>query len=117
MPSVREGQEESPMRRMFETRSHSWRDVGLARQLNRQRLRRARIQVMIFAPLLAGILFVYSHRRCLLRSDLPLRAATVIALLMLGWPSARDLGGLVGPTLFGGMGPDEAGTVGLMIRL
>src|SRR3954452_18694794 len=117
MPSVREGQEESPMRRMFETRSHSWRDVGLARQLNRQRLRRARIQVMIFAPLLAGVLFVYSHRRGLLGSDLPVRAATVIALLMLGWSIARDLGRLVGPTLFRRMDPATAGTVGFLIRL
>src|SRR3954447_22097864 len=117
MPSVREGQEESPMRRMFETRSHSWRDVGLARQLNRQRLKRARLQVLVFAPLLAGILFVYYHRRGLLGTDIPVRAATVIALLMLGWAIARDLGRLMGPTLFRRMDPATAGTVGFLIRL
>jgi len=105
------------MRRMFETRSHSWRDVGLARQLNRQRLRRARIQVLIFAPLLGGILFVYSHRRGLLGTDLPVRIATVIALLMLGWAIARDLGRVLGPMFFRRMDPATAGTVGFLIRL
>ena len=105
------------MKRMFETRSHSWRDVGLARQLNRQRLRRARIQVMLFAPLLAGVLFVYSNRRGLLGTDTPVRIATVIALLMLGWAIARDLGRLMGPTLFRRMDPATAGTVGFLVRL
>jgi small-conductance mechanosensitive channel len=105
------------MKRMFETRSHSWRDVGLARQLNRQRLRRARIQVMIFAPLLGGILFVYSNRRGLLGTDVPVRVATVIALLMLGWAIARDLGRLIGPTMFRRMDPATAGTVGFLVRL
>ena len=105
------------MKRMFETRSHSWRDVGLARQLNRQRLRRARIQVLIFAPLLGGILFVYAHRRGLLGTDTPVRWATVIALLMLGWAIARDVGRIAGPTLFRRMDPATAGTVGFLVRL
>jgi len=106
-----------PVKRMFETRSHSWRDVGLARQLNRQRLKRARLQVLVFAPLLAGILFVYYHRRGLLGTDTPVRAATVIALLMLGWAIARDVGRLMGPTLFRRMDPATAGTVGFLVRL
>jgi small conductance mechanosensitive channel len=117
MSSDRDGLDVSPVKRMFETRSHSWRDVGLARQLNRQRLRRARIQVLVFAPLLAGVLFVYSHRRGLLGTDAPVRAATVIALLMLGWAIARDVGRLMGPTLFRRMDPATAGTVGFLVRL
>jgi small conductance mechanosensitive channel len=47
------------MKQMFETRSHAWRDAGLARQVSRRALRRARIQVLLFAPLLAGVLFLY----------------------------------------------------------
>jgi small conductance mechanosensitive channel len=117
MPTDRDGLDGAAMKRMFETRSHSWRDVGLAKQLNRQRLRRARIQVLVFAPLLGGILFVYSHRRGLLGTDTPVRVATVIALLMLGWAIARDLGRLMGPTLFRRMDPATAGTVGFLVRL
>jgi small-conductance mechanosensitive channel len=102
---------------MFETRSHSWHDVGLARQLNRQRLRRARIGVVVFAPLLAGILVAYSHRRQLFGLDAPVRAATVVALIMLGWALARDVGRLLAPTLFRRMDPSTAGTVGFLVRL
>ena len=93
------------MKRMFETRSHSWREAGLARQLNRARLRRARIQVLLFSPLLGGILFVYANREALIGADTPVRAATVIALLMLGWRIARDLGRLLGPDALPPPGP------------
>ncbi len=105
------------MKRMFETRSHSWRDAGLARQLNRARLRRARIQVLLFSALLGGILFVYANREALIGADTPVRAATVIALLMLGWGIARDVGRLLGPTLFRRLDPATAGTVGFLVRL
>jgi small conductance mechanosensitive channel len=103
--------------KMFETRSHQWRDVGLARQLSRNAIRKARIQVLVFAPLLAGILFLYSHRRAIFGVDTPIRFATVIALLMLGWAIARDLGRLAGPVLFRRMDPATAGTVGFLMRL
>src|SRR3954447_21794401 len=105
------------MRKLFETRSHSWVDAGLARQLSRRALRRARLQVLLFAPLLGGVLFLYAQRKELTGADAPIRAVTVIALLMLGWAIARDLGRLVGPTLFRRMDPATAGTVGFLIRL
>src|SRR3954447_7578454 len=108
---------ETDMKQLFETRSHTWVDAGLARQLSRRALRRARIQILLFAPLLAGILFLYSQRKELTGADAPIRAVTVIALLMLGWALIRDLGRLLGPSLFRRMDPATAGTVGFLIRL
>jgi small conductance mechanosensitive channel len=104
-------------KQLFETRSHSWVDAGLARQLSRSAVRRARIQIVLFAPLLAGVLFLYSERKNLSGADTPIRIVTVIALLMLGYALIRDLGRLLGPSLFRRMDPATAGTVGFLIRL
>jgi small-conductance mechanosensitive channel len=105
------------MKQMFETRSHTWQDAGLARQLSRSALRRARIQVLLFAPLLVGVLFLYSQRGRVAGLETPIRAVTVIALLMLGWAIIRDVGRLLGPSLFRRMDPPTAGTVGFLFRL
>src|SRR3954452_24830065 len=96
---------ERDMKQLFETRSHSWVDAGLARQLSRRALRRARIQILLFAPLLAGVLFLYRQRKHIPAAALPIQAVTVIALLMLGWSLIRDVGRLLGPTLFRRMDP------------
>jgi len=45
------------------------------------------------------------------------RAATVIALLILGWAIARAFGRGLGPPLFRRLDPATAGTVGFLIRL
>src|SRR3954470_16135542 len=108
---------EADMKQLFETRSHTWVDAGLARQLSRRALRRARIQILLFAPLLGGILFLYSQRREITGADTPIRIVTVVALLMLGWALIRDVGRLLGPSLFRRMDPATAGTVGFLIRL
>jgi small conductance mechanosensitive channel len=105
------------MKQMFETRSHTWRDAGLARQVSRRALRRARIQLLLFAPLLIGVLVLYSQRNRLAVADTPVRIVTVVAMLMLGWAIIRDLGRLMGPALFRRMDPATAGTVGFLIRL
>lgn len=105
------------MKQLFETRSHSWVDAGLARQVSRRTLRRAWIQVLLFAPLLAAVLVLYSQRKEFSGADTPIRIVTVIALLMLGWALIRDLGRLLGPSLFRRMDPATAGTVGFLIRL
>lgn len=101
---------------MLETRSHSWREAGLSRQLSGAAIRRARIQLLVLASLFGGILFVYGQRMRIFGVDTPVRVATVIALLMLGWSIARDLGRLAGPTLFRRMDPATAGTVGFLVR-
>lgn len=105
------------MKQLFETRSHSWVDAGLAKQLSKRALRRARIQILFAAPLLVGILVLYSQRGELRGGETPIQIVTVVALLMLGYALIRDLGRLMAPALFRRMDPATAGTVGFLIRL
>jgi small conductance mechanosensitive channel len=107
------------VRRLFETRSHSWREVGLARQLSRRAARRARIHLLVLGPRVAGVLVVYANRREIFGPGWtqPVRIATAIALISLGWQVARDIGRSLGPTLFRRLDPATAGTVGFLIRL
>lgn len=110
------------LERMFETRSDAWERVGLAFDLTQQKARRARREAAVVIPLLAGVLVVFAERRQLFglgpHSDqTPIRAATVIALLALGWALARDVGRAVAPVFFRRMDPSTAGTVGFLIRL
>jgi small conductance mechanosensitive channel len=105
------------MRKMFETKSHSWQEVGLARQINTRAARKARRQAAVLVPLLVGILVAYRYRTELFGVDLPIRLITVVALLILGWTIARDVGRALGPALFRRLDPGTAGTVGFLIRL
>jgi len=107
------------MRQFFATHSHSWRDVGLARQLSRRAVKRARIQSLVLLPLLVAVLVVYGYREKIFGSayDTPVRVVTFLALISLGWQFARDIGRAFGPTLFRRMDPGTAGTVGFLLRL
>jgi len=107
----------APMREMFDTKSHAWREVGLAGQVSRQAARRAGRQLLFIVPLLAGVLVAYKYRQRLLGLDVPVRLATVVALVILGWAFARDVGRVLGPALFRRLDPGTAGTVGFLIRL
>jgi small conductance mechanosensitive channel len=107
------------VRRLFNTRSHSWREAGLARQLSRRAVKRARIQALVMVPLLVAILVVYDYRHELFGNDFdkPVQIVTTIVLIVLGWQIARDVGRALGPTLFRRLDPGTAGTVGFLIRL
>jgi small conductance mechanosensitive channel len=104
------------MKKLFDTRSHSWREAGLARQLSARAVKRARIQTLLLIPMIAGVLVLYSYREELFGVDEPVRIATVIALVALGWQFARDLGRAAGPMLFRRLDPGTAGTVGFLVR-
>jgi small conductance mechanosensitive channel len=110
-------QQAAAMREMFKTKSHSWQEAGLARQISVRAARKARRQAAILLPLLAGVLLVYRYRMDLFGVDLPIRLATVVALVILGWTFARDVGRAAGPALFRRLDPGTAGTVGFLIRL
>jgi small conductance mechanosensitive channel len=109
--------ENASMRDMFRTKSHSWQEVGLAREITARAARKARRQAAILIPLLVGVLVAYDYRQQLFGVDVPVRVATVIALVILGWAVARDVGEAVGPALFRRLDPSTAGTVGFLIRL
>jgi small conductance mechanosensitive channel len=111
-------------RTLFETRSHAWQQVGLARELTREAARRARFEALVLIPLLAGVLVVFDHREALFGvggphqpTDTPVRVLTVVALVILGWWVARDVGRALGPALFRRLDPATAGTVGFLVRL
>ena len=82
-----------------------------------ERARRARWKVLLVAPLIAGVVFAYANRRELFGVDLPVKIAAVIALVVLGWTFARELGRALGPVLLDRLEPGTAGTVGFLIRL
>ena len=110
---------ERALERMLQTRSHAWEEVGLARQLGGRAARRARRQALVLLPALAGVLVLYAYREELFGAglDTPVRIATAIVLVVLGWAFARDVGEAVGPDLFRRMAPGTAGTVGFLLRL
>jgi small-conductance mechanosensitive channel len=116
------------LERMFETRSHAWEAVGLAKQLSQATVRRAQKQAAVLMPLLVGVLVAYGFRKQLFgispnatgpnhEWNTPLQIVTVVALIGLGWAFARDVGKAAAPTIFRRMDPATAGTTGFVIRL
>ena len=130
--------------RMFETRSQAWKEVGLLRQINPRVVKRARLEALVLLPLFVAIVVLYEHRHGLIPSHVvrerhghpvrlsngkpkeafddealaaPLTVGTVVALMILGWAIARDIGRGLGPALFRRLEPATAGTVGFLIRL
>src|SRR5919198_1822277 len=103
---------------LFESRTEQWRQVGRGSEIDRARAPRARGGVLVICALIAGILLLFTNRHTLF-PDLgtPVRVATVIALLLLGWALARQLGRGIAPQLFRRLDPGTAGTVGFLIRL
>ena len=83
----------------------------------RARAKKARREALVMLPLIAGVLLAYHYREQVFGLDLPVRIGTVIALVILGWALARDIGRAVGPILFKRVDPGTAGTVGFLIRL
>jgi small-conductance mechanosensitive channel len=126
---------------MFETRSHAWQEVGLLRQISPRVVKRARLEALVLVPLFVGVVLLYDNRVSLLGTAVhatpathgkpavpahkvleqalqtPVRVFTVLALMILGWAIARDIGRGLGPALFRRLEPATAGTVGFLIRL
>jgi small conductance mechanosensitive channel len=118
--------------KMFETRSHAWREAGLLRQISPRVVKRARLEALVLVPLFVAIVVFYDNRVSLLGAagehgaaakelepalETPITVVTVIALVILGWAVARDIGRSLGPPLFRRLDPATAGTVGFLIRL
>jgi small-conductance mechanosensitive channel len=117
---------------MFETRSQAWREVGLLRQISPRVVKRARLEALVLVPLFVAVVVLYDNRVSLLGArgghgraakelepalEAPATVVTVIALMILGWAIARDIGRSLGPPLFRRLDPATAGTVGFLIRL
>jgi small conductance mechanosensitive channel len=118
--------------RMFETRSQAWREVGLLREISPRVVKRARLEVLVLVPLFIAVVVLYDNRASLFGAagthgsaaselEAPYEtlatAVAVVALVVLGWAIARDIGRVLGPPLFRRLDPATAGTVGFLIRL
>jgi small-conductance mechanosensitive channel len=95
---------------------------GAARALTLQALhasKRARRELLLVVPAIVAVFVVNSHRRDWFAHDLqqPVRYAVAVAILLLGWRLARDLGRSLTPALFKRLEPANAGTTGFLIRL
>ena len=110
-----------PPAKLFETRSHTWRQAGLIKQINPRVAKRARVEGLIFIGLFVGVVLIDNNRRHLFglgsAGDVAVRVGAVIALLALGFVIARDVGRALAPAMFRRMDPATAGTVGFLMRL
>lgn len=119
--------------RMFETRSEAWERAGLTLQATQRAIRGAQRRTLVLLVLLIGVLLLWSNRNAWFGTCPPgvhvcqpklssatntwVEILTAIALVVLGWTFARDLGRAAAPTFFKRMDPSTAGTVGFLIRL
>jgi small-conductance mechanosensitive channel len=105
------------------SRTERWRELGLALGLSPRAVRRARAQLLVFAPLFAGVILLWDYRHDLFAvsrgspGETALQVFVVIALVVLGWALARDIVRGVEPLLFRRMDTATAGTAGFVIRL
>jgi small conductance mechanosensitive channel len=110
----------------------AWRDVRVALGLTPAVVRRARVQLLVFAPLFAGVILLWEYRiqvfghgacmggdgcRNVTGGARVLQVLVVLALVLLGWQLARDFGRAISPLLFRRMDAANAGTTGFLIRL
>lgn len=108
---------------MFDTHSEEWERVGLPVDFDQKSLRSARRRIAILVPLFIAVIVFYDNYQGWFDVKnssgwiTPVKVATVLALLALGWAIARDIGRVAGPTFFRRMDPGTAGTVGFLVRL
>jgi small-conductance mechanosensitive channel len=102
---------------MPDTKTHYWREAGLAAQIDPGETRRARRETVVIVPLIAAVLVLYGYRRELFGNDVAVRVGAVLILVILGWGFARATGRLLRPALYRRLDPGTAGTVGFLIRL
>jgi small-conductance mechanosensitive channel len=128
--------EQSPAPEGRDRRADRWRELRSSLGLTPHAVRRARVRLLVFGLLFAGVIVVWHFRsdlfglpecakgtsgaNCQVSGDAgtaALRIFVVVALLILGWQLARDIGRAFAPLLFGRMDPATAGTGGFLIRL
>jgi small conductance mechanosensitive channel len=80
--------------------------------------RKARREALILGPMFVGVLVLHAHKDDIAPGLGPyIQVFTVIALVIIGWVLAGDLGRLIGPYALGRLDPATAGTVGFLVRL
>lgn len=75
-------------------------------------------EALFTVPLFIGVLVAYGERRSWVPDGFgtPVRVATVLALVVLGYAIAREIGRILAPFLLGRVDPATAGTLGFLVR-
>jgi small conductance mechanosensitive channel len=106
-----------------------WRELALTLGLTARAVRRARLQLAVFAPLFAGVILLWEYRgpvfglctdkycKPTTQGNTALQIFVVIALVILGWALARDFGRGLAPWLASRTDAGTAGSAGFVIRL
>jgi small-conductance mechanosensitive channel len=81
-----------------------------------ERARRAWRELAVLVPLAAGVWVLYGYRRELFGTDVPVRIAAGMILLIVGWAAARAAAQAIGPAL-AKRGIAIAGPIGFVVRL
>jgi small-conductance mechanosensitive channel len=114
--------DDRPLRRI------AW-GTALGLQISGRALRLARVKTGVLATLLVGLILFFEHRyswtgenaydqtNTLHHFNAPIRAAAVVAVVIIGWAFARDVPRALGPVLLRRLDPSVAGSVGFLIRL
>ena len=104
---------------MFETRTDQWHEAGLGEQIVDARQGRTWPRLILFAVLIAAVLFAFNHRHEIVPSGygVEARILTAVLLFILGWGFASALGRTLTPFIMRRLDPGTAGTLGFAIRL
>jgi small conductance mechanosensitive channel len=104
--------------RIFETRTHAWREVGLGDEISTPEPRRAWPRLIIYSILIAAVLVAFNHRQQWFPGyGTEARILTAILLFAFGWGFASALGKTLTPSLMKRLDPGIAGTVIFAIKL
>lgn len=77
----------------------SFPSAATMQKVTRRRALRAWSKFVVLALIMGGLIALDSYRRELLGTDQPVRIGVGIALVIVGWAMARDLGNAIGPAL------------------
>jgi small conductance mechanosensitive channel len=91
--------------------------VRKLRERAARQARAARRQVLLLLPLIAAVVLAYTYRAELFGLETPIRFASALAFVILGWAFARSVGRAAGPFLYKRLAPPTAGIVDFLIRL
>lgn len=104
--------------RAFDTKTERWQEAGLSAEIREAESRRAVGEALLLVLLLAAVLIVFAFRTDLFPgAGKPIRYATAVLLVVIGWGLARTAAKGIGPRLMRRMDPATAGSVGFVIRL
>jgi small conductance mechanosensitive channel len=82
-----------------------------------ERAKGARRKLLLILPLLIATLAAYRFRKELFGVDEPVKIATAVVLVIVGWAFARQLGSILRPRLLSRLEPGVAGIAEFTIRL